>query len=191
MAPHMHVQRALNQPGLWAFLCPDCAPARPFSLPPHSFPQGCCAQTEDPSGCGAAPPSQGRWDPDSLRPALRLGGQAWVSGLTWEPGRPHPTDGPLVSAWGPEPSTQRGAASTPTAAPAHPSPAGASPTRPSPPRGQAWGPWPQDPPEVLFPLRPGITLCRSGSNLGSCDTRSAGPGRAGPHRRFLKVRLSS
>ena len=31
------------------------------------------AQTEDPSGCGAASPSQGRWDPDSLRPALRLG----------------------------------------------------------------------------------------------------------------------
>ena len=30
------------------------------------------AQTEDPSGCGAASPSQGRWDPDSLRPALRL-----------------------------------------------------------------------------------------------------------------------
>ena len=36
------------------------------------------AQTEDPSGCGAASPSQGRWDPDSLRPALRLGGQASV-----------------------------------------------------------------------------------------------------------------
>ena len=34
------------------------------------------AQTEDPSGCGAASPSQGRWDPDSLRPALSLGGQA-------------------------------------------------------------------------------------------------------------------
>ena len=32
----------------------------------------CWAQTEDPSGCGAASPSQGRWDPDSLRPALRL-----------------------------------------------------------------------------------------------------------------------
>ena len=28
------------------------------------------------SNCGAASPSQGRWDPDSLRPALRLGGQA-------------------------------------------------------------------------------------------------------------------
>ena len=28
---------------------------------------------EDPSGCGAASPSQGRWDPDSLRPALSLG----------------------------------------------------------------------------------------------------------------------
>ena len=26
------------------------------------------------------PPSQGRWDPDSLRPALRLGGQA----TAWE-----------------------------------------------------------------------------------------------------------
>ena len=37
-------------------------------------------QTEDPSGCGAASPSQGRWDPDSLRPALRLGGQA----TAWE-----------------------------------------------------------------------------------------------------------
>ena len=36
--------------------------------------QGACwAQTEDPSGCDAASPSQGRWDPDSLRPALRLG----------------------------------------------------------------------------------------------------------------------
>ena len=34
------------------------------------------AQTEDPSGCGAASPSQGRWDPESLRPALSLGGQA-------------------------------------------------------------------------------------------------------------------
>ena len=33
-------------------------------------------QTEDPSGCGAASPSQGRWDPDSLRTALRLGVQA-------------------------------------------------------------------------------------------------------------------
>ena len=31
---------------------------------------------ECPSGCGAASPSQGRWDPDSLRPALSLGGQA-------------------------------------------------------------------------------------------------------------------
>ena len=31
-------------------------------------------QTEDPSGCGAASPRQGRWDPDSLRPALSLGG---------------------------------------------------------------------------------------------------------------------
>ena len=39
--------------------------------------------TEDPSGCGAASPSQGRWDPDSLRPALRLGGQAsaWKAAL--------------------------------------------------------------------------------------------------------------
>ena len=33
----------------------------------------CWAQTEDPPGCGAASPSQGRWDPDSLRPALSLG----------------------------------------------------------------------------------------------------------------------
>ena len=31
--------------------------------PPGAF----WAQTEDPSGCGAASPSQGRWDPDSLR----------------------------------------------------------------------------------------------------------------------------
>ena len=38
----------------------------------------CWAQTEDPSGCGAASPSQGRWDPDSLRPALSLGGQAFA-----------------------------------------------------------------------------------------------------------------
>ena len=45
----------------------------------------CWAQTEDPPGCGAASPSQGRWDPDSLRTALRLGGQA----TAWEcsPGR--------------------------------------------------------------------------------------------------------
>ena len=41
----------------------------------------CWAQTEDPSGCGAASPSQGRWDPDSLRPALRLG----RSGLPFGP----------------------------------------------------------------------------------------------------------
>ena len=36
-------------------------------------------------GCGAASPSQGPWDPDSLRPALSLGGQA----TAWEgsPGR--------------------------------------------------------------------------------------------------------
>ena len=33
------------------------------------------AQTEDPSGGGAASPRQGRWVPHSLRPALRLGGQ--------------------------------------------------------------------------------------------------------------------
>ena len=39
-------------------------------------PQTIWAQTEEPSGGGAASPSQGRWDPDSLRPALRLGGQA-------------------------------------------------------------------------------------------------------------------
>ena len=38
------------------------------------------AQTEDPSGGGAALPRQGRWDPASLRPALRLGGQA----TAWE-----------------------------------------------------------------------------------------------------------
>lgn len=45
----------------------------------------------------------------------------WVSGPTWEPGRPHPTDSPLASAWGPR-SLQRGAASRPmanAAAPAH------------------------------------------------------------------------
>ena len=29
-------------------------------------------------------------------------------------------------------------------------------------------------PEVLFPLRPGITLCRRGGNSGSCDARSTG-----------------
>ena len=42
-------------------------------------------RTEDPSGCGAASPSQGRWDPDPLHPALSLGGQA----TAWEgsPGR--------------------------------------------------------------------------------------------------------
>ena len=37
-------------------------------------------QTEFPSGCGAASPSQGPWDPDPLRPALSLGGQA----TAWE-----------------------------------------------------------------------------------------------------------
>ena len=38
-------------------------------------PAGACwAQTEFSSGCGAASPSQGPWDPDPLRPALRLGG---------------------------------------------------------------------------------------------------------------------
>ena len=43
------------------------------------------AKLKVPSGCGAASPSQGRWDPDSLRPALSLGGQA----TAWEcsPGR--------------------------------------------------------------------------------------------------------
>ena len=43
------------------------------------------AQTEDPSGGGAASPRQGRWDPASLHPALRLGGQA----TAWDcsPGR--------------------------------------------------------------------------------------------------------
>ena len=46
------------------------APGKP------SLAGACWAQTEDPSGCGAASPSQGRWDPDSLRPALSLGGQA-------------------------------------------------------------------------------------------------------------------
>ena len=35
-----------------------------------------CAGKAGPSGCGAASPSQGPWDPDSLRPALSLGGQA-------------------------------------------------------------------------------------------------------------------
>ena len=35
-----------------------------------------CAFRSDPSGGGAASPRQGRWDPASLRPALRLGGQA-------------------------------------------------------------------------------------------------------------------
>ena len=35
---------------------------------------GSGGKTEDPSGCGAASPSQGRWVPDSLRPALSLGG---------------------------------------------------------------------------------------------------------------------
>ena len=42
------------------------APGKP------SLAGACWALTEDPSGCGAASPSQGRWDPDSLRPALRL-----------------------------------------------------------------------------------------------------------------------
>ena len=37
------------------------APGKP------SLAGACWAQTEDPSGCGAASPSQGRWDPDSLR----------------------------------------------------------------------------------------------------------------------------
>ena len=46
------------------------APGKP------SLAGACWAQTEFPSGCGAASPSQGRWDPDSLRPALSLGGQA-------------------------------------------------------------------------------------------------------------------
>ena len=45
----------------------------------------CWAQTEDPSGCGAASPSQGRWDPDSLRssgrPSHRLGMQPWALSL--------------------------------------------------------------------------------------------------------------
>ena len=41
------------------------------------------AQTEQHSGCGAASPSQGHRDPDSLRAALRLGGEAadWESSL--------------------------------------------------------------------------------------------------------------
>ena len=46
------------------------APGKP------SLAGACWAQTEDPSGCGAASPRQGRWDPDSLRTALRLGVQA-------------------------------------------------------------------------------------------------------------------
>ena len=40
-------------------------------LPSPTIPSlagACWAQTEDPSGCGAASPSQGRWDPDPLRP---------------------------------------------------------------------------------------------------------------------------
>ena len=45
----------------------------------------CWAQTEDPSGCGAASLSQGRWDPDSLRssgrPSNRLGMQPWALSL--------------------------------------------------------------------------------------------------------------
>ena len=36
-------------------------------------------QTEDPSGCGAASPSKGRWDPDSLRP-VSAGVQTVVKG---------------------------------------------------------------------------------------------------------------
>ena len=46
------------------------------------------AQTEFTSGCGAASPSQGPWDPDSLRPALRLGGQAtaWEGSPSWAAG---------------------------------------------------------------------------------------------------------
>ena len=36
---------------------------------------GALQDAEDPSGCGAASPSQGRWDPDSLRPALSLGAE--------------------------------------------------------------------------------------------------------------------
>ena len=55
------------------------APGKP------SLAGACWAQTEFPSGCGAASPSQGPWDPDPLRPALSLGGQA----TAWEgsPGR--------------------------------------------------------------------------------------------------------
>ena len=37
------------------------------------LPRAFWAQTEEPSGGGAASPRQGRWDPASLRPALRLG----------------------------------------------------------------------------------------------------------------------
>ena len=48
---------------------------------PPNFPSFLCEpvlqgstqkQPGHPSGCGAASPSQGRWDPDSLRPALSL-----------------------------------------------------------------------------------------------------------------------
>ena len=64
-------------------------------VPGPSLAGACWTQTEDPSGCGAASPSQGRWDPDSLRPALSLGGQA----SAWE-GSPgcleNPRDG---GAW--------------------------------------------------------------------------------------------
>ena len=48
---------------LYATLRWGRAPGKP------SLAGACWAQTEDPSGCGAASPSQGRWDPDSLRPA--------------------------------------------------------------------------------------------------------------------------
>ena len=52
--------------------------SRSVLTPPHLKLKtyACWAQTEFPSGCGAASPSQGPWDPDSLRPALSLGARA-------------------------------------------------------------------------------------------------------------------
>ena len=61
------------------------APNTKKAMAPHScilawkipWMDACWAQTEDPSGCGAASLSQGPWDPDSLRPALSLPLQQW------------------------------------------------------------------------------------------------------------------
>ena len=64
-----YLQSTLREAGAWVH-GPGRAPGKP------SLAGACWAQTEDPSGCGAASPSQGRWDPNSLRPALSLGGQA-------------------------------------------------------------------------------------------------------------------